>query len=112
VSDVPAGDSTAIVAEVGTDNDPLYRFHQWQANLRLLDVVEIKTVPFVPYPIRLWSASWEPYVENAWTEHYSGRPPTWRRSFSRSEIISTVIVLMPDCKDVRQNPVSTNEKSP
>jgi transposase InsO family protein len=33
---------------LSTDNDPLYRFHQWQANLRVLDVMEIKTVPFVP----------------------------------------------------------------
>ena len=33
---------------LSTDNDPLYRFHQWQANLRILDVLEIKTVPFVP----------------------------------------------------------------
>jgi putative transposase len=30
------------------DHDPLYRFHQWQANLRVLDVVEIKTIPYVP----------------------------------------------------------------
>ena len=30
------------------DHDPLYRFHQWQANLRILDVKEIKTVPYVP----------------------------------------------------------------
>jgi len=30
------------------DNDPLYRFHQWQANLRVLEVTEIKTVPYVP----------------------------------------------------------------
>ena len=27
---------------------PLYRFHQWQANLRVLAVQEIKTVPYVP----------------------------------------------------------------
>jgi putative transposase len=26
----------------------LYRFHQWQANLRVLVVTEIKTVPYVP----------------------------------------------------------------
>jgi transposase InsO family protein len=26
----------------------LYRFHQWQANLRVLEVQEIKTVPYVP----------------------------------------------------------------
>jgi putative transposase len=33
---------------VSTDNDPWYRFHQWQANLRVLEVTEIKTVPDVP----------------------------------------------------------------
>ena len=33
---------------LSSDNDPLYRFHQWQANLRILDVTEIKTVPYVP----------------------------------------------------------------
>jgi transposase InsO family protein len=33
---------------LGSDHDPLYRFHQWQANLRVLDVTEIKTVPYVP----------------------------------------------------------------
>jgi hypothetical protein len=33
---------------LSTDNDPLYRFHQWEANLRVLEVVEIKTVPYVP----------------------------------------------------------------
>jgi len=32
---------------LSTDNDPLYRFHQWQANLRVLEVTEIKTVPGV-----------------------------------------------------------------
>ena len=33
---------------VSADHDPLYRFHQWQANLRILDVTEVKTVPYVP----------------------------------------------------------------
>jgi putative transposase len=33
---------------LSSDHDPLYRFHQWQANLRILDVVAIKTVPYVP----------------------------------------------------------------
>src|SRR5215467_2691347 len=33
---------------LSSDHDPLYRFHQWQANLRLLDVTEIKTIPYVP----------------------------------------------------------------
>ena len=30
------------------DHDPLYRFGQWQANLRILEVTEIKIVPYVP----------------------------------------------------------------
>jgi putative transposase len=33
---------------LSSDHDPLYRFHQWQANLRVLEVTEIKTVPHVP----------------------------------------------------------------
>src|SRR5215475_13472146 len=33
---------------VSSDHDPLYRFHQWEANLRILDVREIKTVPYTP----------------------------------------------------------------
>jgi transposase InsO family protein len=33
---------------LSSDHDPLYRFYQWQANLRILDVKEIKTVPSVP----------------------------------------------------------------
>ncbi|MEO8260018.1 MAG: integrase core domain-containing protein [Acidobacteriota bacterium] len=33
---------------LSSDHDPLYRFHQGQANLRILDVKEIKTVPYVP----------------------------------------------------------------
>src|SRR5439155_1676459 len=33
---------------LSSDHDPLYRFHQWQANLRILDVKEITIVPYVP----------------------------------------------------------------
>jgi tetratricopeptide (TPR) repeat protein len=33
---------------LSSDHDPLYRFHQWQANLRIHDVEAIKTVPCVP----------------------------------------------------------------
>jgi transposase InsO family protein len=38
-----------IAKYVSSDHDPLYRFHQWQANLRVLEVNEIKTVPYVPF---------------------------------------------------------------
>ncbi len=33
---------------LSSDNDPLYRFYQWQANLRVLCVTEVKSVPYVP----------------------------------------------------------------
>jgi putative transposase len=40
---------------LSSDHDPLYRFQQWEANLRILGVMEIKTVPYTP-----WS---HPFVE-------------------------------------------------
>src|ERR1022692_1368780 len=33
---------------LSTDHDPLFRCHRWRANLRVLEIEEIKTVPFVP----------------------------------------------------------------
>jgi hypothetical protein len=33
---------------LSSDHDPLYRFHQWQTNLRVLGLTAIKTVPYVP----------------------------------------------------------------
>jgi putative transposase len=33
---------------LSSDNDPLYRFYQWQANLRVLELTEIKSIPYVP----------------------------------------------------------------
>ncbi len=38
----------AMPKYLSSDHDPLYRFEQWQANLRILEVAEIKTVPYVP----------------------------------------------------------------
>ena len=31
-----------------TLSDPLFRFHRWLANLRVLEIEEIKSVPYVP----------------------------------------------------------------
>jgi putative transposase len=33
---------------ISTDHDPLFKFHRWKANLRIMEVEEIKTVPYVP----------------------------------------------------------------
>jgi hypothetical protein len=34
---------------LSSDNDPLFLFRQWQANLRILELTEVKTVPHVPF---------------------------------------------------------------
>jgi hypothetical protein len=33
---------------LSTDHDPLFEAHRWTANLRILEIDEIKTVPLVP----------------------------------------------------------------
>ncbi|HEX8816675.1 MAG TPA: integrase core domain-containing protein, partial [Terriglobales bacterium] len=33
---------------LSSDHDPLYQFQPWQANLRVLEIQKIKTVPYVP----------------------------------------------------------------
>ncbi|MEH6584029.1 MAG: integrase core domain-containing protein [Halioglobus sp.] len=33
---------------LSSDNDPLFQYHRWKANLRVLDIKEIKSVPHVP----------------------------------------------------------------
>ena len=37
-----------IPQSLSSDHDPLFRFHRWRANLRILQIREIKTVPDVP----------------------------------------------------------------
>jgi putative transposase len=33
---------------LSSDNDPLFQYHRWKANLRVLDIDEIKSLPHVP----------------------------------------------------------------
>ena len=40
--------SQLLPKHVSTDHDPLFRFHRWLANLRVLEIEEIKSVPYVP----------------------------------------------------------------
>ena len=40
---------------LSSDNDPIFRFQRWRANLRILDIEEIKSVPYTPIS--------HPYVE-------------------------------------------------
>jgi putative transposase len=40
---------------LSTDHDPLFQYHRWKANLRILDTEEVKTAPMHPYLILSWS---------------------------------------------------------
>ena len=44
------GRSASTPQSLSTDHDPLFRFHRWRANLRILQIREIKSVPDVPLP--------------------------------------------------------------
>src|SRR5262249_39291271 len=37
-----------VPRHLSTDHDPLFEAHRWQANLRILEIDELKTVPHVP----------------------------------------------------------------
>ena len=41
-------ESILLRSYISTDHDPLFRFQRWLANLRVLEIDEIKTVPHVP----------------------------------------------------------------
>src|ERR1700732_3224200 len=38
----------SLPRHLSSDHDPLFRYHRWLANLRILEVDEIKSVPYVP----------------------------------------------------------------
>jgi len=45
--------NTAIYSQgaphhLSSDNDPIFRYHRWQANLRILGVEKIKSIPYTP----------------------------------------------------------------
>jgi putative transposase len=38
----------SLPRHLSSDHDSLFRFHRWLANLRILEVEEIKSIPYVP----------------------------------------------------------------
>jgi putative transposase len=87
---------------LSSDNDPLYRFHQWQANLRILEVTEIKSIPYVPlsHPFveRLIGTLRREYLDHTlfWTTAIS------KTSCSISGRTSTTIARIPHWKGERR----------
>ena len=39
---------SGIPKYLSSDNDPLFQYHRWKANLRILNVKEVKSVPYIP----------------------------------------------------------------
>jgi transposase InsO family protein len=57
---------------LSTDHDPLFECHRWKANLRILEIEPLKTVPYVP-----WS---HPFVERligTVRREFLDRTPFW-----------------------------------
>jgi hypothetical protein len=78
---------------ISTDHDPLFRFHRWLANLRVLEIDEIKSIPNVPVS--------HPFVERLvgtirreLLERMCFRMRlTWSESWRRSETITTAFAF-------------------
>ena len=60
----------AILGLLSSDHDPLFRFHRWRANLRILEVDEIKTIPETPrshaFVERLIGTIRREYLDRIW----------------------------------------------
>jgi putative transposase len=94
---------------LSSDHDPLYRFHQWQANLRVLGVTETKTVPYVPLS--------HPFVERligTVRREYLDRILFWTTTDLEAKLVDfqhltlMLIERMLDWKDACPNPISTD----
>ena len=58
------------------DHDPLFRFHRWFANLRVLDIEEIKSVAYTlvshPFVERLIGTIRREYLDHQFARHRLG----------------------------------------
>ena len=60
---------------LSSDHDPMFRFQRWRANLRVLEVDEIKTMPVTPrshaFVERLIGTIRREYLDRIWFWHVS-----------------------------------------
>jgi len=72
-----------------THHDPLFRFHRWLANLRVLEIQEIKAVPSAPRSHRFVERMIRTIREELWTKCCSGTSRTLNESSLVSRSITT-----------------------
>jgi transposase InsO family protein len=76
-----------LPTRLSTDHDPLFQFRRWQANLRILDVQTVQTVPQVPWshPFieRLIATLRREYLDRLffWTVADLGRRLEWFKAY-------------------------------
>jgi putative transposase len=78
---------------LSSDHDPLFEYHRWQANLRILEIEPVKTVPYTPVS--------HPFVERLigtirrgfLTRRYSGTRLICSGSLKHSRIITIAAVF-------------------
>lgn len=74
---------------ISTDNDPLFKFKQWQANLRILEIEEIKSIPYTPIS--------HPFVERlikTIREDFLNNVLIWSAMIYRTSLMFTKITLI------------------
>ena len=84
---------------LSSDHDPLFKYHRWKSNLRILGVKGIKTVPFVPIS--------HPFVERlvgTVRREYLDQTPFWNartsnENWTRSRNITTAIGCIRGSRD-------------
>ena len=92
----------AMPKYLSSDHDPLFRFQRWLANLRVLEVAEIKAIPGTPrshaFVERLIGTI---YGESSSIEHWFGAKVTSSASWKPTKRITTNIAVTPHWPDSR-----------
>jgi hypothetical protein len=86
----------ALPKYLNSDNNPLFRFYRWQANLRILDITEIKSVPYTPQS--------HPFVERligTIRREYLDRVLFWNERDLKQNSINLKTIIMPSVRIVR-----------
>ncbi len=82
---------------LSSDNDPLFNYNQWQANLRILEIEEIKSFPYVPmsHPLVEWSVGTRSGANTLIMFSFGRRTISIEGSLSSTMITITIVCTLP-----------------